>query len=157
MVLLRPLFPYSWSFPSWDLRRVLNCILIPLIELEDSSNVEVDEGFISLASLFGISAYLSFGCVLSCFSHVWLYATLWIVACQAPLSMGLSRQEYWNGLPCTAPGDLPTQGWNPGLPHLLHCRWILYDQTTRKPPNQQCVCPVLSHSVVSDSLQPHEL
>ena len=106
MVLLRPLFPYSWSFPSWDLRRVLNCILIPLIELEDSSNVEVDEGFISLASLFGISAYLSFGCVLSCFSHVWLYATLWIVACQAPLSMGFSRQQYCSRLPFPSPGDL---------------------------------------------------
>ena len=47
------------------MRRVLNCILIPLIELEDSSHVEVDEGFISLASLFGISAYLRFGYMLS--------------------------------------------------------------------------------------------
>ena len=33
--------------------------------------------------------------------------TLWTVACHAPLSMGLSRQEYWSGLPCPAPGDLP--------------------------------------------------
>ena len=41
------------------------------------------------------------------FSHVWLFATLWPVACQAPLSMGFSRQEYWSGLPCPPPGDLP--------------------------------------------------
>ena len=33
-------------------------------------------------------------------------ATLWTVAYQAPLSMGFSRQEYWNGLPCPPPGDL---------------------------------------------------
>ena len=36
--------------------------------------------------------------MLSCFSHVWLCATLWTTACQAPLSMGFSRQECWNGL-----------------------------------------------------------
>ena len=46
-------------------------------------------------------------CVLSCFSHVRLFATLWTVACQAPLSIGFSRQEYWSGLPCPPPGDLP--------------------------------------------------
>ena len=34
-----------------------------------------------------------------------------------------SRQEYWSGLPCPPPGDLPNQGLNP---HLPHCRWILY-------------------------------
>ena len=34
-------------------------------------------------------------------------ATLWTVACQDPLSMGFSRQKYWNGLPCTPPGELP--------------------------------------------------
>ena len=39
--------------------------------------------------------------------RVRLFATLWTVAHQAPLSMGVSRQEYWNGLPCPPPGDLP--------------------------------------------------
>ena len=38
------------------------------------------------------------------------FATSWTVALQAPLSMGLSRQEYWSELPCPPPGDLPTQG-----------------------------------------------
>ena len=46
-------------------------------------------------------------CVLSCFGHVRLFASLWILACQAPLSMGFPRQEYWSGLPCPSPGDLP--------------------------------------------------
>ena len=45
-------------------------------------------------------------CLLSCFSHVQLFATLWTVAHQAPLSMGFFRQEYWSGLPCPPPGDL---------------------------------------------------
>ena len=48
------------------------------------------------------------GCMLSCFSRVQLFATLWIIACQAPLSMGFSKQEYWSGLPCSLPGDFPT-------------------------------------------------
>ena len=43
----------------------------------------------------------------SCFSHVWLFATLWTVARQAPLSMEFSRQEYWNAKPFPPPGDLP--------------------------------------------------
>ena len=45
--------------------------------------------------------------VFSRFSHVWLFATPWTVACQAPLSMGFSRQECWSGLPLPTPGDLP--------------------------------------------------
>ena len=49
--------------------------------------------------------------------------TPWTVALQASLSMGFSRQEYWNGLPFPSPGDLPTQESNPGL---LHYRQILY-------------------------------
>ena len=40
-------------------------------------------------------------------SCVQLFVTLWAVACQAPLSMGFSRQEYWSGLSCPPPGDFP--------------------------------------------------
>ena len=39
-----------------------------------------------------------------------LTMTLWTVVHQAPLSMGFSRQEYWSGLPCPPPGDLPDPG-----------------------------------------------
>ena len=49
-------------------------------------------------------------CVLSCFGHVQLYVTLWTIDHQAPLSMGFFRQEYWSGLPCPPPGDLPDPG-----------------------------------------------
>ena len=45
--------------------------------------------------------------MLSRFSSVQLFATLWSVAHQPPLSMGFSRQESWSGLPCPPPGDLP--------------------------------------------------
>ena len=48
--------------------------------------------------------------VLSHFSRVGLFVILWTVACQAPLSMGFSRQEHWSGLPFPAPGDLPNSG-----------------------------------------------
>ena len=50
--------------------------------------------------------YLIYVCVLSPFSHVQLFATLWTVAHQAPLSMGFSWQEYWSGLPFPSPLDL---------------------------------------------------
>ena len=45
-------------------------------------------------------------------------ATLWTVACQVPLSMGFSRQEYWSGLPFPSPGDLPNPGIKWGSPAL---------------------------------------
>ena len=45
-------------------------------------------------------------------------ATPWTVACQVPLSMGFSRQEYWSGLPFPSPGDLPNPGTEPGPPAL---------------------------------------
>ena len=52
-------------------------------------------------------------CVLNPFGHVRLFAALWTVACQSPMSMGFSRQDYWTELPCPPPGDLP----NPGIEH----------------------------------------
>ena len=66
-------------------------------------------------------------CMLSHVSRVWPFATLWTVAPQVPLSM----QEYWSGLPCPSPGDLPNQGLNL---QLLHCRWILYLWATWETP-----------------------
>ena len=42
-------------------------------------------------------------CIINHFSHVWLFGTQWTVASQTPLSLGSSRQEYWNGLPFPSP------------------------------------------------------
>ena len=58
--------------------------------------------------------------VLSCISHVQLGVTLWIVACQAPLSRGFSRQEYWSRFPCLLQRIFLTQGSNLCLLCLLH-------------------------------------
>ena len=81
--------------------------------------------------------------VLSCFSHVQLLVTLWSVACQAPLHMGFSRQEYWGGLPFSPPGDFSDPGiesvslllhWQVGsLPLVAHIhfnsqKYYLYHQ-----------------------------
>ena len=50
---------------------------------------------------------------LSCYNGVQFFATLWTVAWQVPLSMGFSKQEYWSGLPCPPPEDLPHPGMEP--------------------------------------------
>ena len=52
------------------------------------------------------------------FSHVWFFATPWTVAHQAPLSMGVSKQGNWSGLPFPSPGDLPDPGIEPASPAL---------------------------------------
>ena len=57
--------------------------------------------------------------MLSHFSRVRLYATLWTTAHQAPLSTGFSKQEYWNGLPCPSPAQ-PNTG-----DKKLCCKWPL--------------------------------
>ena len=66
-------------------------------------------------------------------------ATLWTVACQAPLSMGFSRQEYWSGLPFPSPGDLPYAGIEPGSPALQA------DSLPREPTGSKVTqsCPTL--------------
>ena len=62
--------------------------------------------------------YVSLNLKVKSLSHVWLFATPWTVACQAPQSMEFSRQEYWIGLPFPPPGDLPNPGIEPGSPAL---------------------------------------
>ena len=57
-------------------------------------------------------------------SHVRLFATLWTVAFQAPLSMEFSRQDCWSGLPFPPPGDLPNPGMEPVSPALA-ARFII--------------------------------
>ena len=57
---------------------------------------------------------------------------LWIVAHQAPLSMGFSRQDFWSGLPCPPSGDFSDPGSNP---HYVACigRWVLYHSRSSLP------------------------
>ena len=67
------------------------------------------------------------------FSRVQLFATLWIVTHQAPLSVGFSRQEYWSGLPFPSPGDLSNPGIEPRSPTLQA------DALTSEPPGKSTV------------------
>ena len=59
-------------------------------------------------------------CMLSCFSPVQLLVTPWTTACQAPLSVRFSRQEYWTGCHFLLQGIFLTQGLNPHLLYLLY-------------------------------------
>ena len=67
-------------------------------------------------------------------SLVWLFATPWTVAYQAPPSMGFFRQEYWSGLPFPSPVDLPNPGIEPGSPALKA------DALPSKPPGKPIMC-----------------
>ena len=72
---------------------------------------------------FFFFAYISLCVCAQSLSHVRLFTTPWTVTRQSPLSMGFSRQEYWNGLLCPPPGDLP----NPGIePVFCIDRQVLY-------------------------------
>ena len=62
---------------------------------------------LALAENIYLSQTCLIACMLSHFSRVQFFATLWTVACRAPLSMEFSRQEYWSRLLCPPPGDLP--------------------------------------------------
>ena len=66
-------------------------------------------------------------------SVVQFFATPWTVACQVPLSLGFSRQEYWGGLSFPSPGDLPDPGIEPGSPALqvdfFYC--LIHREVTR--------------------------
>ena len=68
----------------------------------------------------------------------------WTLACQAPLSMEFSRQEYWSGWPFPYPGDLLTQGLNSGLPR---CGQILYHLSYQGSPVPIMV-PLIFHLLV---------
>ena len=81
-------------------------------------------------------------------------AILWTVACQAPLSMGFSRKEYQSGLSFPSPENLPDSGIETGL---LHCRQILYQLSYEGSPCIPFSSVQFSCSVMSDSLQLHEL
>ena len=91
----------------WNLLSPQHCcepvILTPFWRWENS------EKFSKLFKVMHACVYA----VLSCFNHVWLFATLWIVVSQAPLSMGFSRWQYLSGLTCPPSWDLPNPGTEP--------------------------------------------
>ena len=85
---------------------------IPPSQLQDAW-VSVPFSRPSLLTGKGPGRHSSFSVHVSMLSHVRLSATPRTIACQAPLSMGFSRQEYCSGLPCPPPGNLPNPGIKP--------------------------------------------
>ena len=85
--------------------------------------------------------------VLSCFSRVQLFATPWTIACHTPLSMGFSKREYWSGLPCPPPGDLPDPGIKPMFPvsPALQADSLLLSQRGSPLPSKRVKVKLLSH------------
>ena len=86
------------------------------------------------------------GSLVASLSHIQLCATPWTIAHQAPLSMGISKQEFWSQLTFPSPGDIP----DPGIkPHLLHiCLFYV---------GKLWEIVQFSHAVMSNSLRPHGL
>ena len=77
--------------------------------------------------------------------------TLWAVACQAPLSMGLSEQEFWSGLPCPSPGEDPCFLFSEMTSDLTPSEFQL---NVQPPPGHSLSRPCLSHFHTGDSLGP---
>ena len=69
-------------------------------------------------------------CIVSHFSCVWLFATLWTVAHQAPWSMGFCRKEYWSGLPCPSPSESESRSVVSDSLQPHGCPWNSLDQNT---------------------------
>ena len=128
-----PPFPIS-SFQSWitlyDLSlRTLWYIHLFHCTLTSHYNARSKQaGFHLFCSLSYFQTYANI-CAVFSFS-VWLFAIVWTEARWALLSMGFFWQVYWSGLPFPSPGELSTQGSNPCLSCLLHCRQILYHWAT---------------------------
>ena len=67
-------------------------------------------------------------------AHMLSHVTPWTAACQAPLSMDFSRQEYWSGLPFPSPGDLPNPGTKSVSPALVG-RFFTTEPPWKHPPS----------------------
>ena len=99
-------------------------------------SITVRHNWSDLACMHIKALFMSYFCrvVVLVAQSSWLFATPWTVECQAPLSMGCSRQEYWSGLPFSSPEGLPDLGTEPEFPALqadslpseLQGRSILY-------------------------------
>ena len=90
------------------------------------------------------------------FSHVQLFEILWTVVLQSPQSTGFSSQEYWSGLPCFPPVELPDQKIKPVSLCLLHWQagyWPLVPPGN--PESMQAAKNLLMHTTKDESQQEH--
>ena len=97
-----------------------DCLTIPKLQLPATAPSREPAFLLRVCMAVARTVWFSF-CLkvkVKSLSHVWLFATRWTVAHQAPSSMGFSRQEYWSGLPFPSPRDLPDPGVKPRSPAL---------------------------------------
>ena len=95
--------------PLGLLPRLIHCQHFPPFALSSACSIFSSESFQSNRRHVCVCA--------PSLSRVRLFSTPWTVACQAPLSKGFSRQEYWGELPFPSPGDLPNPGTEPASLH----------------------------------------
>ena len=112
-----------------------------------------------LYSKFSLVIYFIFVCVCVCvrahtcsLSHFRLFATPWTASCMAPLSMGFSRQEYWNGLPFPSPEDLLYPGIIPLSPMSPALAGRFF---TTEPPGKPNIVEYVRQSQFPNSSYPH--
>ena len=115
------------SFPSRAMKTypgILSALSVYIFCFIQISGIKSMNFLVWETKYFCITVTLHSEWVLSCFSHVWLFSTLWTVIHQAPQSMEFLRQEHWSGLPCPPPEG---QSWPRDWTH-VSCfgRWILY-------------------------------
>ena len=125
-ILLGSLLPSSWSPCYWehgarytglegDLNTLCHSLLVPSLILTRFIHAGPHTFLLVIWSVFihTSTSVRAFWCVQSRFGYVWLFVSLWTIACQASLSWRFSRQESWSGLPCSSSGDLPDPGIEP--------------------------------------------
>ena len=87
--------------------------------------------------------YIYHCCCTLLLSCVWLFVTQWTIAHPAPLSLEFSRQEYWSGLPCPPPGNLPNPGMEPRSPVSPALAGAFF---TAEPPGKPLYLPLWYHT-----------
>ena len=95
----------SPTLGNWTYQHALPFVCFPILSVLSFSLIFCD----AVSS----PPFLLWVHVLNHFSCIWLFATLWTVGHQAPLTMGFSRQELWSGLPCLPSGNLLKPGIEP--------------------------------------------
>ena len=113
--------PSQWGWPTWInllSRQHVPCHLLSFYTFPITLPIPTCYVIYWLALLFIESFPSPVHACLVASVHVRLFVTLWTLTHQVPLSMGFSRQEYWSGLPCPPPGDLPDPRTEPTSPAL---------------------------------------
>ena len=99
---------------SVNLNKLFKAILLPVMLFNAKTHAAaISPNIENVLRATGSRQDAHCACMLSHFSRVLLFVTLWTITCQAPLSMRFSRQEYWSGLPFPPPGNLLNPGIKP--------------------------------------------